>query len=129
MILAKRLKELRLTNNLTQEHLAHELNISQKTYSNIEKGSSKITLELLYKLSSIYNMELVALMSLLMSTTPKFIETIQQENDSMSSYDIYNGINAKLPLDLLKSYREQIMSLTKLVALQEEKIRLLEAKK
>ena len=128
MISSKHLKELRLSNNFTQECLAHELNVSQKTYSNIEKGSSKITLEHLYKLSSMYNMELVALLSELMSTTPQFIDAIKQENDSMNTYDIYNGINAKLPLDLLESYKEQIMSLTKLVALQEEKIRLLEGK-
>ncbi len=128
MISARHLKELRLRHNYTQEHLAHELSVSQKTYSNIEKGSSKITLGQLHKLSDVYKLELVALMSLLMSTTPTFIDTIKQENESMDTYDIYNGVNATLPLDLLESYKEQIMSLTKLVALQEEKIRLLEAK-
>jgi len=54
MIVAQHLKELRIKNNLTQEYLALELDVSQKTYSNIENGTSKITLRQLQKLARIY---------------------------------------------------------------------------
>jgi DNA-binding XRE family transcriptional regulator len=44
MIAAKHLKDLRLKNSYTQEYLATELGVSQKTYSNLENCAAKITL-------------------------------------------------------------------------------------
>lgn len=40
MTLGEKLKKIRIDKNFTQEYLAHELNISQKTYSNFENNKT-----------------------------------------------------------------------------------------
>ncbi|MGJ8592051.1 MAG: helix-turn-helix domain-containing protein [Aquaticitalea sp.] len=59
MTTSQRLKELRLERNFSQDYIAFELGISQKTYSNLESGKSKIGLEHLNALSKIYNSTLI----------------------------------------------------------------------
>jgi transcriptional regulator with XRE-family HTH domain len=54
-ICAKKLKTLRELNNYTQAYVADQLNISQNAYSLLEKGSTKITLDRLEELASLYN--------------------------------------------------------------------------
>lgn len=51
----ERIKNLREDNDLTQQQLADELNISQRTYSHYELGSRKMPLEILIKLADYYN--------------------------------------------------------------------------
>lgn len=48
------MKHLRLTNNYTQEYIAHELGISQKAYSKIENGEVCLSLDKMNVLSEIY---------------------------------------------------------------------------
>jgi DNA-binding XRE family transcriptional regulator len=45
MIAAFHLKELRLEHDYTQEHIAFQLDVSQKTYSSKENGKGKITMK------------------------------------------------------------------------------------
>lgn len=55
MTTSQRLKELRLEKNYSQDYIAHEMGICQKTYSNLESGKSKIDINHLDKLSKIYD--------------------------------------------------------------------------
>lgn len=48
------MKHLRLTNNYTQEYIAHELGISQKAYSKIENGEVCLSLDKMNILAEIY---------------------------------------------------------------------------
>ena len=50
-----RLKDLREDNDLTQRELAEKLHISQNTYSQYENGVRQLPIEMLIKLSYLYN--------------------------------------------------------------------------
>jgi transcriptional regulator with XRE-family HTH domain len=50
---ADRIKKLRELKNLTQEHMANELGVSQNTYSRLETESTKITIDRLEEIASI----------------------------------------------------------------------------
>lgn len=52
--MTKKMKHLRLTNNYTQEYIAHELGISQKSYSKIENGEVCLSLDKMNILAEIY---------------------------------------------------------------------------
>jgi transcriptional regulator with XRE-family HTH domain len=125
MIAAKHLKDLRLKNNYTQEHLATKQGISQKTYSNLESGTAKITLEHLLKIAAVYKMPVVPLTALLTNTSPEFMTALEEENKESTPYELYHGVNADLTLELLTSYKAQIDQLTKLNAVLEERLRVL----
>jgi transcriptional regulator with XRE-family HTH domain len=57
MIATYHLKELRLEYDYTQEYVAFQLDISQKTYSSKENGKGKITMKDLVNLSKIYDID------------------------------------------------------------------------
>lgn len=48
---------LRESNDYSQEYVADYLNINQKTYSNLEAGKSKLTLERIQKLAELYHVK------------------------------------------------------------------------
>lgn len=50
-----RLRDLREDNDLTQRELADKLHISQNTYSQYENGMRQLPIEMLIKLSYLYN--------------------------------------------------------------------------
>ena len=50
-----RLRDLREDNDLTQKELAEKLHISQNTYSQYENGVRQLPIEILIKLSHLYN--------------------------------------------------------------------------
>lgn len=82
MIAAHQIKELRLQHNYTQNHLATKLRISQKTYSNLETGKSRITLRHLLKLSDVYKMDITELIHLVNKTDTETINTIKKRKSS-----------------------------------------------
>jgi transcriptional regulator with XRE-family HTH domain len=123
MIAAKHLKDLRLKNSYTQQYLATELGVSQKTYSNLENGIAKITLEHLINMATVYKMEVVDLTAQLTNSSPVFMTELKEQHKESSSYDLYNGVNADLTLELLASYKAQIDNLIKLNAVLEERVR------
>ena len=50
-----RLRDLREDNDLTQRELAEKLHISQNTYSQYENGVRQLPIEMLIRLSRLYN--------------------------------------------------------------------------
>lgn len=62
--LAHKLKLLREVHNYTQEYVADTLEISQNTYSLMEKGETKLTIDRLDRLAKLYNMDVVDLIRL-----------------------------------------------------------------
>lgn len=50
-----RLRDLREDHDLTQKQLAEQLHISQNTYSQYENGVRQLPIEVLIKLSDIYD--------------------------------------------------------------------------
>jgi len=53
--LSKRIKELRIANNYTQDYVASELGVVRQTYSHYETGKRTPNSEMLYKLSRLYH--------------------------------------------------------------------------
>jgi transcriptional regulator with XRE-family HTH domain len=62
--LASKIKILREVHNYTQEYVAGVLDISQNTYSLLEKGETKLTFDRLSKLADLYHMDLPDLIRL-----------------------------------------------------------------
>jgi len=58
---AVNIRKIREHLNYTQEYLAMKLNISQNAYSKIELGYTKITLERLYQIAQILEVDLIEL--------------------------------------------------------------------
>jgi transcriptional regulator with XRE-family HTH domain len=58
---AVNIRKIREFRNYTQEYLALKLNISQNAYSKIELGYTKITLERLFQIAQILDIDLLEL--------------------------------------------------------------------
>ena len=58
MVKFKRIKNLRIDNDLTQIELAKLLNVKSDTYSKWERGINNIPIEYIIKLSKIYNVSI-----------------------------------------------------------------------
>lgn len=81
--LASKLKILREVHNYTQEYVADALEISQNTYSLIEKGETKLTIDRLDRLAKLYNMDVVDLIRLNEQT---YIHTITHSQGICSQH-------------------------------------------
>ena len=51
----KRLEDLRIDNDYTQEQVANHLNIAREVYRRYEKGTRSLPIDCLVKLSKLYN--------------------------------------------------------------------------
>ncbi|EDM37496.1 possible transcriptional regulator [Pedobacter sp. BAL39] len=60
---AGNIKKIRKIKSLTQEFLAAKLDISQNAYSKIELGHSKLTVERMYQIADILNVDVIQLLS------------------------------------------------------------------
>ena len=61
--IAASIRNKREERNYTQEYLAYKLNISQNAYSKIELGYTKITLERLFEIADILEIDVIDLIS------------------------------------------------------------------
>jgi transcriptional regulator with XRE-family HTH domain len=63
-ITAANIRKIRAQKNYTQDYLAAKLSISQNAYSKIELGYSKLTLNRLFQIAAILEVDAVALINL-----------------------------------------------------------------
>lgn len=122
MIVAQHIKELRLQKNYSQSYVADELEVSQKTYSNMENGKSILNIVQLRKLASIYNIEIDVIIKKIYETDAEIIYAIKEEYPNIKSQDIYNDINENLPFELIKQLKGRVNDLNKLVDLKDLRI-------
>lgn len=54
---ARKIRRLREQNKYSQEYMAHKLNISQPAYAKIDNGATKISIERLIDLASIFEID------------------------------------------------------------------------
>lgn len=90
MNVGNRIKKYRELKNYTQQYMSERLNISQNTYSKIETGGIKLTVERLKQISDILEMSMEDILNnenqvfnFNNSTIDKFygyIETLQEDN-------------------------------------------------
>lgn len=125
MIAAQHIKELRIEHNYSQEYLANELDISQKTYSNIENGKTKLNLDHLIKLSKVFNMDMMGLFDVLSSADAKTIKNIKREHPKIKAKHIYHGVNGNISNDIIHHMQERINTLERLVESKQTMIEIL----
>jgi transcriptional regulator with XRE-family HTH domain len=128
MIAAQHIKDLRLEKNYTQAHLAHELGISQKTYSNLECGKTKITVDNLFALAKLYDIQPNTFLEQIENINDTKVATIKKEHVGISENDLYNGINVGLPHEIIRHYKDIIDNLHKIIASKDLVITQLKAK-
>lgn len=63
-IVAGNIRKIREFRNYTQDYLAAKLSISQNAYSKIELGYSKLTLDRLFQIAIILEVEVIQLLNL-----------------------------------------------------------------
>ncbi len=116
MNLGVRLKQARESKRFSQQEIAHLLHISQKTLSNIESGKSKPTIEQLSKISEIYEIDILELLS-------KEGITFNQHKQSGGKNDI---IHPHPYLEkLMESYEKRLEEQAQLILVLKEEIKTL----
>ena len=61
--LGSRIRLLRINNDLSQENIADMIGLTQSAYSKIERGERQMSLFLLEKIATIFNVELTRLIA------------------------------------------------------------------
>ncbi len=90
MKIGEKLKLLRKIKGYTQEELADKLFISRKAYANLENDSTKIDLERLNKIATIYEIELEDILNL--NEGQVFTNCFNNNiNGFLSSENVYSG--------------------------------------
>lgn len=103
-----RIRTLREMKGFSQEYMAEKMNISQKTYSRLESGKTKLDCERLKKIST------------LLETSPNYI---LENSNLLPNSDIEKNIKTKhfynqeyinhllIEIDFLKKQNERILNL------------------
>lgn len=102
-----KIKMIREQNNLSQEEVAGQLNMSPSGYAKIERGETKLYLDKLEQIAQIFNVDVIDLIN-----NDKNICVLINENSSSSSnyYNSDNELileNEKLKLSL--SFQEKLL--------------------
>ena len=113
-----KLRKLRVNKGYSQESMAETLQISQKTYSNMENDKSSISIENLKKIAEEFNVDLLELLS-----DGKVIVQYNRANDSST----FNGVvNNNISEELIIQLKERIEDLKIIIDEKSTKISQLE---
>ncbi|WP_353170419.1 helix-turn-helix transcriptional regulator [Flavobacterium sp.] len=113
-----KLRKLRVNKGYSQESMAETLQISQKTYSNMENDKSSISIENLKKIAEEFNVDLLELLS-----DGKVIVQYNTANDSST----FNGVvNNNVSEELIIQLKERIEDLKIIIDEKSTKISQLE---
>lgn len=120
-ICARKLKTLRELNNYTQAYVADQLDISQNTYSLIEKGTTKITIDRLEEIANFYK---ISPPELITEGLTGLLQGINSENRnlppalSMMEKKMYEQTIERLENNIEKLYNMIAQLTTKITASQ-----------
>ncbi len=119
MVIGNKLRKLRMGKGYSQEYLAEVLEVSQKTYSNMENNKSSISIETLKKIAEEYKIDLIELLS--------DDKVIVQNNSSRESSTFQGGIIINhMSEELLNQMKERIEDLKETILEKNKHIELLE---
>ncbi|MDC9724115.1 MAG: helix-turn-helix transcriptional regulator [Urechidicola sp.] len=116
MQIGSKLKRIRENKRMSQQEIAEFLDISQKTYSNIECDKSKPSLPQLSKLSKFLDFDLLELLQ------EQGITFNQKKNKIHNNGIIHNNF----PIELKEQYEARINDLQEINSLLKDKITSLE---
>ena len=117
--IGSRLKKLRMDRGYKQEYLADILEVSQKTYSNMENDKSSISIDTLKKIAEEYKIDLLELLS----NDTKIV----QYNNSNEHGTFQSGIIInQLSEELLNQIKGRVEDLKHIITEKDKRIALLE---
>lgn len=116
--IGSKLRKLRIDNGYKQEYMAEVLEISQKTYSNMENDKSSISLDTLKKIAEEYKIDLIELIS--------DEKIVVQNNDSKDSSTINGIVNNNVSQELIVQMKERIEDLKQVIEEKNKRIEILE---
>lgn len=117
MELKEKLLELRKKRGISQEDLAVELNISQSTVSNYEKGLTFPDISTLEKYATYFNIPIVDLLSREANIVYNY-----QNSGGENAYQIVKSFNE----DLIEQYKETISLLKEQIEVLKEQVKVLQ---
>lgn len=107
-LISQKVKQLRELHHLTQDDMAHQLNVSTSSYAKIEQGQ-RVDLGIveLEKIAQIFNMDLVEFLQ-----TEKYTISItnHNQNDGTQYNHNYCGHQSTEQLQLSLSHKEEIIT-------------------
>lgn len=115
MTTAQHLKNLRLNHNYTQSFIADIIGVSQKTYSNIESGKSKVSFTALEALGKVYNMDTVKLIEEISRLEIEIIKEKLTSHPALNHSELISDFNSDLHLELMNQLKSRIADLNRLV--------------
>ncbi|MEM0542919.1 helix-turn-helix transcriptional regulator [Flavobacterium sp. j3] len=119
MVIGNKLRKLRMEKGYSQEYLAEVLEVSQKTYSNMENNKSSLSIDTLKKIAEEYKIDIIELLS--------DDRVIVQNNSSRESSTFQGGIIINhMSEELLNQMKERIEELKETISEKNKQIELLE---
>lgn len=115
-----KIRKYRLLKGYSQENMATMLNISQKTYSNLENNKSNISIDMLKTLAKELEVDVMELLS--------SDKVVVQHNNSKDNSTFQGGIILNHNAELVRQLKEQISDLKKSLLDKDEIIALLKNK-
>jgi transcriptional regulator with XRE-family HTH domain len=114
--IGSKLRRLRMEKGYKQEYLAEVLEISQKTYSNMENDKSSISLDTLKKIAQEYKIELIDLIK---------DDKVVIQNNSSNDTSTFNGI-VNHSEELITQLKERIADKDKIIVDLNKRLEVLE---
>ena len=97
--IGSKLRKLRMEKGYKQEYMAEVLEISQKTYSNMENDKSSISLDTLKKIAQEYKIDLLELLK---------DDKVVIQNNSSNDTSTFNGVIYNHSDELIHQLKERI---------------------
>ena len=116
MNVGKNLQVIRELNNYTQSYVADKLGISQKSYSNLERANNDISLDILLRLSELYQISLTKILEL-------NAETILNNNSQNGGISCINNHNATIYSCEKEMFQQLLNSQNELIQAQQQIIK------
>lgn len=126
MQVGEKIKTVREIKKLSQEDMAHKLGLTVSTYARLERGESRMYLQVLEEIAQILEMNVIDLLSV----GEKNVVLIVGENGTATEnfHTINNGIDAETMTALLKAkdevierQNEHIASLKEIIEMMKQK--------
>jgi transcriptional regulator with XRE-family HTH domain len=116
-----KIRQRRLLKGYSQENMAAALNISQKTYSNLENDKSNISVQTLKALAKELDIDVMELLS--------DDKVIIQHNNSKDNSTFQGGIIVNQSKELVNQLKKQLVDKDEIISLLKQQLDLLKKNK
>lgn len=106
MQINEKIKKVRELNQLTQENMATQLNMSTNGYAKIERGKTRLNIPMLERISAVLGMDLMDLLSI----DDRSLICLVSENSQHSSNYYGSDTSAEVEkMQLMLDHKEQLL--------------------